>query len=96
MIIQPNLQTNPGSTLRPSEAAARKKPAALADTATEISAAQTLVTAQNITSALSPLQDAAAARAAIQNLKQNFFANTGSAMLAQANQVPENALRLLQ
>ena len=60
------------------------------------SATQTMLAAQNTTSALSPVTNADAARALIQTLKKNFFANPGSAMLAQANQVPENALRLLQ
>jgi flagellin len=63
---------------------------------TETSDSQATVTAQNIASALSPIQDAEAARALIQKVRHNFLANPGSAMLAQANQVPENALRLLQ
>lgn len=61
----------------------------------ETSDSQATVAAQNIASALSPLEDAEAARALMEKVRQNFLANPGSAMLAQANQVPENALRLL-
>jgi len=77
--------------------AARAKsesPAASPEAAT--SDLQNTVTAQNLASAISPLQDAPAARAAIQAVRQSFFANPASALLAQANQLPENALQLLQ
>ena len=62
----------------------------------ETAATQTAVATQNTASILSPVADASSARSLIQSLKQNFLQNPGSAMLAQANQVPQNALRLLQ
>ncbi len=55
-----------------------------------------LITSQNMASAVSPLQDAEATRAALQAVRKQFLAQPNVAMLAQANQLPQNALRLLQ
>lgn len=46
--------------------------------------------------AFAPLETADAARAAIQNLTKNFLAQPKVALLAQATEFSENALRLLQ
>ena len=54
------------------------------------------IISQNMASTVSPLQDPEAARAAIQAVRKQFMAQPSVAMLAQANQLPQNALRLLQ
>ena len=57
---------------------------------------QAVITSQNIVSAVSPLADAEATRAALQAVRKQFLTQPSVAMLAQANQLPQNALRLLQ
>ena len=47
-------------------------------------------------SAVSPLADSAAAQAAIQAARKQFLTQPNVALLAQANQLPQNALQLLQ
>lgn len=79
---------------KPATRASAETPAASAPS--DPGADQLLVTAQNIASAVSPLADTAAAQAAIQAVRKQFLAQPNVAMLAQANQLPENALRLLQ
>ena len=54
------------------------------------------IVSQNMASTVSPLQDTEAARAALQAVRKQFMAQPNVAMLAQANQLPQNALRLLQ
>ncbi len=55
-----------------------------------------MITSQNMASTVSPLQDMQATRAALQAVRKQFMAQPNVAMLAQANQLPQNALRLLQ
>lgn len=93
--ISPGLLQTPPSRLNKTAANTQSESPADANLTTETSDSQASVAVQNIASAISPLQDAEAARAMMQKVRQNFLANPGSAMLAQANQVPENALRLL-
>jgi hypothetical protein len=93
--ISPGLLQTPQSRLNKTAARAKSESPAAASPESETSASQATLAAQNIASAISPIQDAEAARAMMQKVRQNFLANPGSAMLAQANQVPENALRLL-
>lgn len=94
--ISPDLLQTPPSRLNQTAARAKSESPAAASPPAETSDSQAMVAAQNIASAILPIQDAEAARAMLQKVRQNFLANPGSAMLAQANQVPENALRLLQ
>jgi hypothetical protein len=92
--ISPGLLQTPPSKVNKTAASADSESPAAASPPAETSDNQVILAAQNIAS-ISPLQDAEAARAMMQKVRQNFLANPGSAMLAQANQVPENALRLL-
>ena len=95
MIIDTHSQMSPG--LRPTPGPSSKAQSPKPKVGSLDLGPETLdVSAQNIASAISPLQDAPAARAAIQAVRQSFFANPASALLAQANQLPENALQLLQ
>ena len=98
MIIDTNSRVSPG--LNQSKVQSPKSKTGTVDQAPETSdlGASTLasLSAQNIASAITPLQDAPAARAAIQAVRQNFLANPARALLAQANPLPENALQLLQ
>lgn len=101
MIITSNTQIS--NSLLTSAQARLQKPATRASSETPAATApsdpgadQLLVTAQNIASAVSPLTDTAAAQAAIQAVRKQFLAQPNVAMLAQANQLPQNALRLLQ
>lgn len=92
--ISPGLLQTPPSRLNKTAANAESESPAAASPPAETSDNQVILAAQN-TASISPLQDGEAAGAMIQKVRQNFLANPGSAMLAQANQVPENALRLL-
>jgi len=87
------------TTLLPTSPARTNKtpaPASAEASAADTDVDQTRVAQQNAASAVTPLQDADAARAAIQSIRKNFLAQPEVAMLAQANQLPQNALRLLQ
>ena len=68
---------------------------AAADPADQI-ADKVAIISQNMASTIAPLQDGAATRAALQSVRKQFMAQPSVAMLAQANQLPQNALRLLQ
>jgi flagellin len=94
--ISPGLLQTPPSQLNKTatRAKAQSPPAAISES--ETAASQAALAAQNIASVVSPIQDAQAARAAIQAARQQFMAQPNLAMLAQANQLPQNALRLLQ
>lgn len=63
---------------------------------TDSAADSAVIISQNMASTVSPLQDTAATRAALQAVRKQFMAQPQVAMLAQANQLPQNALRLLQ
>jgi hypothetical protein len=94
--ISPGLLQTPQSWLNKTAARAKSESPAAASPESDTSASQATLAAQNIASAISPIQDAQAAQAAIRAARQSFFANPASALLAQANQLPENALQLLQ
>jgi len=79
-----------------SQKAASRTSAETAAAPTGALADQVIIASQNIASAVSPLQDADATRAALQSVRKQFLAQPNVAMLAQANQLPQNALRLLQ
>lgn len=57
---------------------------------------QLSVSAENLTAASSRIQDVDMAEEATQYAKQNILVQSGTAMLAQANQMPQSVLRLLQ
>lgn len=59
-------------------------------------AEQLSVSRQNLSAASSRIQDTDVAEEATEYAKQNILVQAGTAMLAQANQVPQTALRLLQ
>lgn len=96
MIINAHNQiSNP--LLNAAQARPQKAKASATAEAPEASLAdQVMITSQNIASAVSPLADADAARAALQAVRKQFLAQPQVAMLAQANELPQNALRLLQ
>lgn len=79
------------ATARPPKA----KSSAPADADTSL-ADRVMITSQNMASTVAPLQDGEATRAALQSVRKQFLAQPNVAMLAQANQLPQNALRLLQ
>ncbi|MFO1488092.1 MAG: flagellin [Verrucomicrobiota bacterium] len=72
----------------PRQKAAADVPASPAD--------QAVIASQNMVSAVSPLQDAGATRAALEAVRKQFIAQPSVALLAQAKELPQNALRLLQ
>ena len=101
MIINATNSQVPASLLQSASAKLHKHKAnaagETADSDSTISAAdQSVIASQNIVSAISPLKDADATRAALQAVRKQFLAQPDVAMLAQAKQVPQNALRLLQ
>jgi flagellin len=57
---------------------------------------QLTVSAENITAATSRIQDVDMAEEATQYARHNILVQSGTAMLAQANQMPQSVLRLLQ
>lgn len=59
-------------------------------------AEQLTVSKENLTAASSRIQDVDVAEEATEYAKQNILVQSGTAMLAQANQMPQSALRLLQ
>jgi flagellin len=60
-----------------------------------LAAGQLAVGRENLTAATSRIQDRDAAEASAESAKQNILAQPGAAMLAQANAMPQSALRLL-
>ena len=54
------------------------------------------VSTENLTAAGSPIQDVNEAEESTENARANILAQPGVAMLAQANSMPQSALRLLQ
>ena len=96
MIINANTQIT-SSLLNAAPARPHKtKMSAPAETSDAALADRVMITSQNMASTVSPLQDADATRAALQAVRKQFMAQPNVAMLAQANQLPQNALRLLQ
>jgi len=57
---------------------------------------QLMVSKENLTAASSRIQDVDVAEESTQFAKQNILVQSGTAMLAQANQLPQSVLRLLQ
>jgi flagellin len=57
---------------------------------------QLTVSKENLTAASSRIQDTDVASESTEFAKQNNLAQSGTAMLAQANQLPQSVLRLLQ
>jgi flagellin len=55
-----------------------------------------VVTAENLTAASSVIKDVDVAEESTQYARTNILVQSGTAMLAQANQVPQTVLRLLQ
>ncbi len=59
-------------------------------------AEQLTVSRENLTAASSRIQDTDVAEESTEFAKENILVQSGTAMLAQANQLPQNVLRLLQ
>jgi flagellin len=59
-------------------------------------AEQLTVSKENLTAASSRIQDTDVAEESTEFAKQNILVQSGTAMLAQANQLPQSVLRLLQ
>lgn len=57
---------------------------------------QLMVSKENLTAASSRIQDVDVAEESTQYAKQNILVQSGTAMLAQANSLPQSVLRLLQ
>lgn len=57
---------------------------------------QLMVSKENLTAASSRIQDVDVAEESTQYAKQNILVQSGTAMLAQANSMPQSVLRLLQ
>jgi len=57
---------------------------------------QLTISKENLTAASSRIQDVDVAEEATNFAKQNILVQSGTAMLAQANQLPQSVLRLLQ
>ena len=57
---------------------------------------QLTVSKENLSAASSRIQDVDVAEESTQYARYNILVQSGTAMLAQANQVPQSALRLLQ
>ena len=86
--------TQASASLLQAAPARLQKPTARAGS--ETAADSAVIISQNMASTVSPLQDTTATRAALQAVRKQFMAQPQVAMLAQANQLPQNALRLLQ
>jgi len=54
------------------------------------------VSRENLTAASSRIQDVDVAEESTEYARQNILVQSGTAMLAQANALPQSALRLLQ
>ena len=96
MIINANTQISSSHLTAAPARPHKPKSSAPAETADASLADRVMITSQNMASTVSPLQDADATRAALQAVRKQFMAQPNVAMLAQANQLPQNALRLLQ
>lgn len=96
MIIQSHSPVSTNPLPAAPKNAGRAQLAAKAGALVEHAAAEAVVTEQNIAAALSPIENAEGARAMMQLLRKQFLAQPEVAMRAQANQLPQNALRLLQ
>jgi flagellin len=59
-------------------------------------AEQLVVSKENLTAATSRIKDADIAEEATEYARNNILVQSGTAMLAQANAMPQNVLRLLQ
>jgi flagellin len=59
-------------------------------------ASQLSVSKQNLTAATSQIEDVDVANESTEFAKQNILSQSGTAMLAQANQLPQSVLKLLQ
>ncbi|MCL5095946.1 MAG: flagellin [Candidatus Omnitrophica bacterium] len=59
-------------------------------------AEQLIVSKENLSAASSRIQDVDVAQEATEYAKENILVQSGTAMLAQANQLPQSVLRLLQ
>ncbi|MCX6887694.1 MAG: flagellin, partial [Verrucomicrobia bacterium] len=57
---------------------------------------QLTVSKENLSAASSRIQDTDVAEESTEFAKQNILSQSGTAMLAQANQLPQSVLRLLQ
>ena len=57
---------------------------------------QLTVSKQNLTAATSQIEDVDVANESTEFAKQNILMQSGTAMLAQANQLPQSVLKLLQ
>jgi flagellin len=57
---------------------------------------QLSIVAENLTSASSRIKDVDVAEESANYAKQNILVQTGTAMLVQANQMPQTVLKLLQ
>ncbi len=61
-----------------------------------LTAEQLTISAENITAASSRIQDLDMAEASTQYARESILSQSGTAMLAQANQLPQSVLKLLQ
>ena len=57
---------------------------------------QLVVSKENLSAASSRIQDVDVAEESTQYARYNILVQSGTAMLAQANQIPQSVLRLLQ
>ena len=57
---------------------------------------QLTVSKQNLSAATSKIEDVDVANESTEFAKQNILSQSGTAMLAQANQLPQSVLKLLQ
>ncbi len=94
MIINSNTSA---ANLLPATLAARKSASKNSAPAIGADEAQlTPVSTQNLTAAAAPIQDEDEANATTESARQMIIAQNSMAMMAQANSLPLNALRLLQ
>lgn len=94
MIINSNASA---ANLLPATLAARKSASKHSAPAIGADEAQlTSVSNQNLTAAAAPIQNEDEANATTESARQMIIAQNSMAMMAQANSLPLNALRLLQ
>lgn len=96
MIINSNMTSN-----APLHSPRAKHHKQISENDTKVGAAQVRTTAQvtshkNLTAAASPIQDEDAATQSTESARQMIIAQNAMALLAQANSMPQSALRLLQ
>ena len=95
MII--NTDRLPANILQPARARGKSAKAPAPPAAPENSAGEQLaVRENNLTAANSHLQDADAAKATLEQLRQSILGQPANALLAQANSLRQSALQLLQ